>query len=127
MSVGIDTGNDTAHARRKKAPRSAASCPERDTPESLVVALEPGGWSEHWREVEHLIVDGVIGAPAKHRAAWPSGSNIVSPHGKPQIHHRILGDVPPRARVRFLVGPTRTCRVVPKRPYPRHLPLEGRG
>jgi ATP-dependent Lhr-like helicase len=125
VSVGVRTGDTTAHARRKLRDRPPHLL--ITTPESLSLLLSQESWSEHWREVEHLIVDEVHALVPTKRGADLAVSlerfSALTNHDPCRIGLSATCR-PPEPVARFLGGPTRTCRVV-EAPLPQgSLPLE---
>lgn len=113
MRIGVRTGDTTAHERRKlrdQPPHLLIT-----TPESLSLLLGQTPWLEHWKTVEHLIIDEIHAlAPTKRGADLAVSLERVA----------ALADADP-ARIGlsatcrdgddaplFLVGPGRECQVV---------------
>lgn len=67
LTVGVRTGDTTAHFRRKLRDRPPDLLVT--TPESLSLLLSQKTWRDHWRTVEHLIVDEIHSLAPNKRGA----------------------------------------------------------
>ncbi len=112
VRVGVRTGDTSAYDRRKlrdEPPHILIT-----TPESLSLLLSQEAWLPHWRRVEHLIVDEVHAlAPTKRGADLAVSLERLSAHARRDPCRVGLSATcrPAEAITRFLVGPSRTCRV----------------
>ena len=122
VRVGVRTG-DTPAGERRAAAGSSAPCVDHHPRES-VAAPEPGNWRPLWRGVEHIIVDEVHAlAPTKRGADLAVSLERLAAYSQ-RDPIRVGLSATCRAcesAVRFLVGRTRTCRVV-QAPPPRGTP-----
>ena len=94
VKVGVRTGDTPAHIRRKLRDRPPHLL--ITTPESLSLLLSQECWSEHWREVDHLIVDEVHSlVPTKRGADLAVSLERLAALARPRsLPHRALGDMP---------------------------------
>ena len=113
VTVGVRTGDTSAYQRRKL--RDQPPHVLITTPESLSLLLSQSSWQAHWRGVEHIVVDELHAlAPNKRGADLAVSLERLAAHAEREPIRVGLsatcrdGD----AAVRFLVGPSRTCRVV---------------
>jgi ATP-dependent Lhr-like helicase len=122
ITVGVRTGDTSAYHRRKlreKPPHLLIT-----TPESLSLMLSQAAWKSAWRTVTHLIVDEVHALIPNKR-----GSDLaVSLERLSAMANRDPSRIglsatcrPTEPVARFLVGPSRTCRVV-EAPRPEGTP-----
>ncbi|WP_337177726.1 DEAD/DEAH box helicase [Paludisphaera sp.] len=113
IRVGARTGDTSAHDRRKL--REGPPHILITTPESLSLLLSQSAWAEHWAGVDHLVVDEVHALAATKRGADLAISLerlAESAGGDPARVGLSATCRPPEPVARFLVGPSRTCRVV---------------
>lgn len=113
VTVGVRTGDTSAHYRRKL--RDAPPHLLITTPESLSLLLSQPSWHEHWRTVRHLIVDEVHALVPTKRGA----DLAVSLERLTACAEREPGRIglsatcrPAEPVARFLVGSGRSCRVI---------------
>ena len=113
VRVGVRTGDTSAHERRKL--RDQPPHVLITTPESLSLLLSQSCWQAHWRRVQHIVVDEVHAlAPTKRGADLAVSLERLATYAEREPIRVGLsatcreGD----AATRFLVGPSRTCRVV---------------
>ena len=126
VQVGVRTGDTSAYDRRKL--RDHPPHILITTPESLALLLSQASWRDHWRGVEQLIVDEVHAlAPTKRGADLAvSLERLAAASARdPQRVGLSATCRPPDPVARFLVGPSRTCRVVEA--LPARLPRAGAG
>jgi ATP-dependent Lhr-like helicase len=122
IRVGVRTGDTSAYFRRKlrdQPPHILIT-----TPESLSLMLSQPSWAGHWRGVEHVIVDEVHALmPTKRGADLAVSLERLSDQAKCDPCRVGLSATcrPAEPVARFLVGPTRTCRVV-EAPLPAGTP-----
>ena len=122
VRIGVRTGDTSPHVRRKLRDRPPHLL--ITTPESLSLLLSQAGWAEHWRGVEHVIVDEVHALVPTKRGADLAVSleRLADRAGRDPCRIGLSATCRPPSRWRaFLVGPTRTCRVV-EAPLPRGTP-----
>src|SRR5262245_3009987 len=94
------------------------------TPESLALLLSQPSWHEHWRGVKHLIVDEVHSlVPTKRGADLAiTLERLAAKAAADPCRVGLSATCRPAEPVaRFLVGPTRTCRVL-EAPAPQGAP-----
>lgn len=113
IRAGVRTGDASAFERR----RLRDEPPEIliTTPESLSLMLGQPSWSEHWRNVEHIIIDEVHAlVPTKRGADLAiSLERLAAASGRDPVRVGLSATCRPvDPVVRFLVGPSRSCRVV---------------
>ena len=122
IRVGVRTGDTSAYFRRQlrdQPPHILIT-----TPESLSLLLSQASWGDHWRGVEHIIVDEVHAlVPTKRGADLAVSLERLSAQANRDPSRVGLSATcrPAEPVARFLVGPTRTCRVV-EAPLPRGTP-----
>ncbi len=122
IRVGVRTGDTSAYFRRKlrdQPPHILIT-----TPESLSLVLSQASWGDHWCGVEHIIVDEVHAlVPTKRGADLAVSLERLSAQANRDPCRVGLSATcrPAEPVARFLVGPTRTCRVV-EAPLPRGTP-----
>jgi ATP-dependent Lhr-like helicase len=113
VRVGVRTGDTSAYERRKL--RDDPPHVLITTPESLSLLLSQESWQAHWRTVEHVIVDEVHAlAPTKRGADLAISLERVAAHAV-RDPCRVGLSATCRADegiTRFLVGPSRRCRVI---------------
>jgi ATP-dependent Lhr-like helicase len=113
VTVGVRTGDTPARERRRlrdETPHLLIT-----TPESLALLLSQAPWHEAWRTVEHLIVDEVHSLVPNKRGADLAVSLerlAAMAEGDPCRVGLSATCRPAEPVARFLVGPTRSCRVV---------------
>src|SRR5690242_16140428 len=113
VTVGVRTGDTSAHQRRKL--RDGPPHLLITTPESLALLLSQPAWHDHWRGLRHLIVDEIHAlVPTKRGADLAVSLERLSARsardpGRIGLSATCRPAVPV---ARFLVGPTRPCRVV---------------
>jgi ATP-dependent Lhr-like helicase len=113
IRVGARTGDTSGYQRRKLAHRP----PEIliTTPESLSLMLSQPRWREHWRGVRHLIVDEIHAlVPTKRGADLTVSLERLSALADADPARIGLSATcrPAQPVSDFLVGPSRTCRIV---------------
>ena len=122
VSVGVRTGDTSPHHRRKlreKPPHLLIT-----TPESLSLMLSQPAWHDLWRGVRHLVVDEVHALVPSKRGADLAVSleRLAARAGQDPGRVGLSATCRPADPVaRFLVGPSRTCRVV-EAPRPEGSP-----
>ena len=119
------TGDTSAYERRKL--RDDPPHILITTPESLSLLLSQECWQPHWRTVEHLIVDEVHAlAPTKRGADLAvSLERVAAQAGRDPCRVGLSATCRPDETIaRFLVGPSRTCRVI-EAPLPPGTPPVG--
>lgn len=113
VQAGVRTGDTSAYERRRlrdEPPHILIT-----TPESLSLLLGQPTWSDHWRGVDHVIVDEVHAlVPTKRGAdlAISLERLAAASNGDPVRVGLSATCRPPDPVIRFLVGPSRSCRVV---------------
>jgi ATP-dependent Lhr-like helicase len=125
VAVGVRTGDTTAHQRRKL--RDAPPHLLITTPESLSLLLSQPAWHRHWRRVEHLVVDEVHSLVATKRGADLAVSleRLAARAGRDPARVGLSATCRPADPVaHFLVGPTRSCRVIEAPPPAGSPPVE---
>ncbi len=125
VRVGVRTGDTSAYQRRilrDQPPHVLIT-----TPESLSLLLSQSSWQAHWRGVEHIVVDELHAlAPTKRGADLAVSLERLAAHAHCEPIRVGLsatcrdGD----AAARFLVGPSRSCRVVQAPPPSGTPPTE---
>jgi ATP-dependent helicase Lhr and Lhr-like helicase len=122
IRVGVRTGDTSAYFRRKlrdQPPHILIT-----TPESLSLLLSQASWADHWRGVEHVIVDEVHAlVPSKRGADLAVSLERLSARATRDPCRVGLSATcrPAEPVTRFLVGPNRICRLV-EAPLPRGTP-----
>ena len=122
VAVGVRTGDTTPYQRGKL--RDAPPHLLITTPESLSLLLSQESWHGHWKRVEHLIVDEVHAIVPTKRGADLAVSleRLAARCDREPSRIGLSATCRPAAPVaRFLVGPSRTCRVV-EAPLPEGSP-----
>ncbi|WP_152052980.1 DEAD/DEAH box helicase [Tautonia marina] len=113
VRIGVRTGDTSSHFRRKlreQPPHLLIT-----TPESLSLVLSQKTWGRLWRSVEHLIVDEVHSLVPTKRGADLSVSleRLAAQADRDPSRIGLSATCkPPDPVARFLVGPTRSCRVI---------------
>ena len=113
MTVGVRTGDTSATQRRTL--RDGPPHLLITTPESLALLLSQPAWHDHWRGVQHLIVDEVHAlVPTKRGADLAVSLERLAARADRDPSRLGLSATcrPADPVARFLVGPSRTCRVV---------------
>ena len=113
VRVGVRTGDTSAYERRKL--REGPPHILITTPESLSLLLSQSGWRDHWRGVGHIVVDEVHALAATKRGAdlAISRERLAEAAGVDPTRVGLSATCrPPEPVARFLVGPSRSCRVV---------------
>jgi ATP-dependent Lhr-like helicase len=113
ITVGVRTGDTSARDRRKL--RDHPPHILIITPESLSLLLSQPTWQGHWKSVEHVIIDEVHAlVPAKRGADLAVSLERLSARAaRDPVRLGLSATCRPADPVaRFLVGPTRTCRVI---------------
>ncbi len=122
IRVGVRTGDTSAYERRKL--RDDPPHILITTPESLSLLLSQESWRAHWQTVEHLIIDEVHAlAPTRRGADLAVSLERVAAQAR-RDPRRIGLSATCRADesiVRFLVGTSRSCRVL-EAPAPEGTP-----
>jgi ATP-dependent Lhr-like helicase len=122
ITVGVRTGDTSSHHRAKlrdKPPHLLIT-----TPESLALLLSQASWHGHWARVEHLIVDEVHSLVPTKRGAdlTVSLERLAALAKRDPCRIGLSATCKPADPVaHFLVGPTRTCRVL-EAPLPAGSP-----
>jgi ATP-dependent helicase Lhr and Lhr-like helicase len=125
VQVGVRTGDTSAYDRRKlrdQPPHVLVT-----TPESLSLLLSQSSWQAHWRHVEHIVVDEVHSlAPTKRGADLAVSLERLTAFAR---HDPIRVGLSATCRddgtvARFLVGPSRRCRVIQALPPADTPPME---
>ncbi|MFI5455044.1 MAG: DEAD/DEAH box helicase [Isosphaerales bacterium] len=122
VRVGVRTGDTSAYQRRNL--RDHPPHVLITTPESLSLLLSQNTWVAHWRGVEHVVVDEIHAlAPTKRGADLAVSLERLAAHAERDPIRVGLSATcnPGEAAARFLVGPSRTCRVV-EAPLPPGTP-----
>ncbi|WP_406697146.1 DEAD/DEAH box helicase [Singulisphaera sp. Ch08] len=122
VEIGVRTGDTSAYQRRKlrdKPPHLLIT-----TPESLSLLLSQEAWHDHWRGVRHLIVDEV-------HALVPTKRGVDLAVSLERVAAKAAADPcriglsatcrPAEPVARFLVGPSRPCRII-EAPLPEDAP-----
>ena len=125
VRVGVRTGDTSAYQRRKL--RDQPPHVLITTPESLSLLLSQSSWHAHWRGVEHIVVDEVHAlAPTKRGADLAvSLERLAACAGATRFASGCRRRAATAATAaRFLVGPSRSCRVV-QAPPPAGTPADG--
>ncbi len=125
VRVGVRTGDTSAYHRRQL--RDHPPHVLITTPESLSLLLSQESWHAHWRGVEHIVVDEVHAlTPTKRGADLAVSLERLAARAEHDPSRIGLSATcrPAEIVARFLVGPSRTCRVVealtpPGTPPPR--------
>jgi ATP-dependent Lhr-like helicase len=122
ITVGIRTGDTTPYERQKL--REHPPHLLITTPESLAILLSQPSWHDHWRTVEQVIVDEI-------HALVPTKRGVDLAVSLERLASRAARDPsrlglsatcrPAEPVARFLVGPTRPCRIV-EAPEPEGSP-----
>jgi ATP-dependent helicase Lhr and Lhr-like helicase len=113
VTVGVRTGDTTAHARRRL--REDPPHLLITTPESLALLLSQPAWHPTWRGVEHLLIDEVHSLVPNKRGAdlTVSLERLAARAGGDPSRVGLSATCRPAGPVaHFLVGPSRSCRVV---------------
>jgi ATP-dependent helicase Lhr and Lhr-like helicase len=113
VQVGVRTGDTSASLRSKL--RDHPPHLLITTPESLSLLLCQQSWHAHWRGVEHVVVDELHSlAPTKRGADLAVSLERLASlcQGDPVRVGLSATCRPAETAARFLVGPSRTCRVV---------------
>ncbi|WP_165243745.1 DEAD/DEAH box helicase [Paludisphaera soli] len=113
VRVGVRTGDTSAYERRKH--REGPPHILITTPESLSLLLSQAGWADHWAGVSHLVVDEVHALAATKRGADLAISleRLADASGAEPTRVGLSATCrPPDPVARFLVGPSRSCRIV---------------
>jgi ATP-dependent Lhr-like helicase len=119
VRIGVRTGDTSPHCRlklRDHPPHLLIT-----TPESLSLLLSQVAWAEHWRAVGHVIVDEVHALVPTKRGADLAVSleRLAARAGRDPCRVGLSATCRPAHPVaQFLVGPSRTCRVI-EAPVPR--------
>ena len=122
VAVGVRTGDTSAHHRRKlreQTPHLLIT-----TPESLSLMLSQPAWHDLWRGVRHLVVDEVHALVPNKRGADLAVSleRLAARASSDPGRIGLSATCRPAGPVaRFLVGPSRACRVV-EAPQPEGTP-----
>jgi ATP-dependent Lhr-like helicase len=113
VTVGVRTGDTSATQRRKW--RDSPPHLLITTPESLALLLSQPLWDGHWRGVRHLIVDEIHAlVPTKRGADLAVSLERLAARAERDPSRFGLSATcgPTEPVARFLVGPSRSCRVV---------------
>ena len=113
LRVGVRSGDTPARARRLL--RDSPPHVLITTPESLSLMLAQAAWHGVWKSVEHIIVDEIHAVAATKRGA-DLMATIERLAAKAALDPSRIGLSatcrPAEVVARFLVGPSRTCRVL---------------
>ncbi|MDX2038062.1 MAG: DEAD/DEAH box helicase [Isosphaeraceae bacterium] len=113
IRVGVRTGDTSAHARaalRKSPPHLLVT-----TPESLSLMMSQASWRDHWKSVEHVIIDEVHSLVPNKRGADLAVSleRLTELSGRDPIRIGLSATCrPAQAAAQYLVGPSRECAIV---------------
>jgi ATP-dependent Lhr-like helicase len=121
VRVGVRTGDTSPYQRRLLRDRPPHVL--ITTPESLALLLSQPIWAQHWHGVEHLIVDEVHAmAPTKRGADLAvSLERLSAQAARDPVRIGLSATCRPVDLVsRYLVGPTRSCRVIEAQPPECH-------
>lgn len=122
VRIGVRTGDTSAYCRRKL--RDHPPHLLITTPESLSILLSQAPWADHWRGVGHVIVDEVHSLTPTKRGADLAVTleRLADRIGRDPCRIGLSATCRPAEPVaRFLVGPTRRCRIL-EAPPPRGAP-----
>ncbi|WP_250847216.1 DEAD/DEAH box helicase [Aquisphaera insulae] len=122
IRVGVRTGDTSAHERRKLRDRPPHLM--ITTPESLSLMLGQAAWADHWNRVDHIIVDEAHAlVPTKRGADLAVTLERLAARAARDPRRIGLSATcrPPDPVARFLVGPSRACRVI-EAPLPSGSP-----
>lgn len=125
VSIGVRTGDTTAHFRRKL--RDAPPHLLITTPESLSLMLSQPSWHGHWKGVEQIIVDEAHALVPTKRGADLAVSleRVAAQAGRDPARLGLSATCRPAEPVaHFLVGPGRTCRVIDAPPPDGSPPVD---
>jgi ATP-dependent Lhr-like helicase len=117
VSVGVRTGDTSASDRRTL--RDDPPHLLITTPESLSLLLSQPAWHAHWRGLRHIIVDEVHALVPTKRGADLAVSleRLAARAGSDPSRIGLSATCRPAAPVaQYLVGPTRSCRVLEAMP-----------
>ncbi len=117
VSVGVRTGDTSAHFRRKMR----ADPPHLliTTPESLALMLAQSAWGAMWSGVEQILVDEIHAVVPTKRGADLSASleRLASRAASDPVRVGLSATCrPAEVAARFLVGPGRDCRIIEAEP-----------
>jgi ATP-dependent Lhr-like helicase len=113
VTIGVRTGDTPAHRRRalrERPPHLLIT-----TPESLALMLSQSTWHEHWRGLEHVIVDEIHAlVPTKRGADLAVSLERLAAHAARDPSRIGLSATcrPADPVARFLVGSVRDCRII---------------
>jgi ATP-dependent helicase Lhr and Lhr-like helicase len=113
VRIGVRTGDTSAYHRRQL--RDHPPHVLITTPESLSLLLSQESWHTHWRGVDHIVVDEVHAlTPTKRGADLAVSLERLSARAEHDPSRIGLSATchPAEIVARFLVGPSRNCRVV---------------
>jgi ATP-dependent Lhr-like helicase len=122
VTVGVRTGDTSAHQRKKlreQPPHLLIT-----TPESLSLMLSQAAWHDSFRTIRHLVVDEVHAlVPNKRGADLAVSLERLANHASSDPARVGLSATcrPAEPVARFLVGPSRTCKIV-EAPRPEGTP-----
>ncbi|MGC8643213.1 MAG: DEAD/DEAH box helicase, partial [Isosphaeraceae bacterium] len=122
VRIGVRTGDTSPHFRRKL--RDHPPHLLITTPESLSLMLGQASWAESWQLVDHVIVDEIHSLVPTKRGADLAVSLERLAEGARRDPCRVGLSAtcrPAEPVARFLVGPTRSCRVM-EAPAPHGTP-----
>ena len=125
IRLGVRTGDTSAYHRRKlrdNPPHLLIT-----TPESLALLLSQASWQAHWQTVEHVIVDEVHAlAPTKRGADLAvSLERLAAQADRDPCRVGLSATCRPDAAItRFLVGTSRSCRLIEAPPPAGTPPIE---
>jgi len=125
LTVGVRTGDTSSYHRRKL--RDDPPHVLITTPESLALMLSQEAWHAQWGGVEHLIVDEVHAlVPTKRGADLAVSLERLAARAKVDPSRTGLSATcrPAEPVARFLVGPSRDCRVLEAEPPEGSQPLD---
>jgi ATP-dependent Lhr-like helicase len=113
LTIGVRTGDTSPYERRKL--RDHPPHILITTPESLSLLLSQASWSDHWKSVGHIVIDEIHAlAPTKRGADLAVSLERLSALAAVDPIRIGLSATcrAPDVAANFLVGPTRTCRVI---------------
>jgi ATP-dependent Lhr-like helicase len=129
VEVGVRTGDTSAHQRRQLRERPPHLL--ITTPESLSLLLSQPAWGDRWTGVEHIIVDEVhFLVPSKRGVDMTVTLERLAARAARDPSRIGLSATcrPAEPVARFLVGPSRACRVAeahyPRGPRPLEIAVE---
>jgi ATP-dependent helicase Lhr and Lhr-like helicase len=113
VTVGVRTGDTSSHQRKKLRERPPHLL--ITTPESLSLMLSQAAWHESFRSVRHTVIDEVHALVPNKRGAdlTVSLERLATLGSTDPVRVGLSATCRPAEPVaRFLVGPSRTCKIV---------------